>query len=145
MSKGSGVRPHNKKKFDKEYERVFGAKPLNVWQDAPPKEEEPNDGIQGSAEDGTCNPSDSGCPAYMPQESGGEFDPQTGTVVETSRHGTRRTVRATRPPDTDYWTYTGYRGEFACPCGVGHGNHIHGCCPNGCCQRDDFPLRRTGQ
>jgi len=39
----------------------------------------------------------------------------------------------------NFWTYSGYRGEYSCPHGVGHGNHIHGC--DGCCQRDDFPLR----
>lgn len=40
-----------------------------------------------------------------------------------------------------FWTQTGYRGEWACPHGVGHGNHVHGCCGYGCCSRDDFPLR----
>jgi hypothetical protein len=38
-----------------------------------------------------------------------------------------------------FWTGPGYRGEYQCPHGVGHGDHIHGC--DGCCQRDDFPLR----
>jgi hypothetical protein len=47
------------------------------------------------------------------------------------------------PFDTDYWTYSGYRGEFNCPHGVGHGNHIHGCCHEHCCTRADFPLRRN--
>jgi hypothetical protein len=37
-----------------------------------------------------------------------------------------------------FWTGPGYRGEYQCPHGVGHGNHIHGC--DGCCERDDFPL-----
>lgn len=41
-----------------------------------------------------------------------------------------------------YWNGPGYRGEYSCPCGVGHGNHVHGCCGKHCCTRDDFPLRR---
>ena len=39
-----------------------------------------------------------------------------------------------------YWTGPGYRNEYQCPHGVGHGNHIH-CC-DGCCQREDFPLNK---
>ncbi len=39
-----------------------------------------------------------------------------------------------------YWTGPGYRHEYNCPHGVGHGNHVHGCCGSRCCQRDDFPL-----
>lgn len=39
------------------------------------------------------------------------------------------------------WTSSGYRGEYTCPCGVGHGNHVHGCCGEQCCQRNDYPLR----
>lgn len=41
-----------------------------------------------------------------------------------------------------FWTGPGYRGEYNCPHGVGHGLHIHGC--DGCCARDDFPLRADG-
>lgn len=37
------------------------------------------------------------------------------------------------------WTGPGYRGEYSCAHGVGHGNHTHGC--DGCCARKDFPLR----
>lgn len=37
------------------------------------------------------------------------------------------------------WTGPGYRGEYNCEHGVGHGNHIHGC--DGCCSREDYPLR----
>jgi hypothetical protein len=39
-----------------------------------------------------------------------------------------------------FWTGPGYRGECTCPHGVGHGDHIHGCCESGCCGRADFPL-----
>ncbi len=38
-----------------------------------------------------------------------------------------------------YWTGPGYRGEYQCLHGVGHGNHIHGC--DGCCSRPDYPLK----
>ena len=31
------------------------------------------------------------------------------------------------------------RMEWICEHGVGHGNHVHGCCHKGCCGRDDFP------
>jgi hypothetical protein len=38
-----------------------------------------------------------------------------------------------------FWVGPGYRGEYICPHGCRHGNHIHGC--DGCCSRDDFPGR----
>ncbi len=41
--------------------------------------------------------------------------------------------------NSPFWTGPGYRGEYRCPHGIGHGNHVHGC--DGCCSRDDFPLR----
>jgi len=31
------------------------------------------------------------------------------------------------------------RLEWVCEHGVGHGNHIHGCCENHCCSREDYP------
>jgi len=37
-----------------------------------------------------------------------------------------------------FWRGPGYRGEYQCPHGVGHGRHIHSC--DGCCKRWDFPL-----
>jgi hypothetical protein len=43
------------------------------------------------------------------------------------------------PAVEPYWVLTGYQGEYSCPHGIGHGNHIHGC--DGCCSRDDYPLR----
>lgn len=47
--------------------------------------------------------------------------------------------KAERP----YWVKTGYRDEWACPHGIGHGieNPIHSCCAERCCQRDDYPLK----
>lgn len=48
----------------------------------------------------------------------------------------------TKSPEKEpYWTGPGYRGEYTCPCGVGHGNHVHGCCGLHCCSREDYPLR----
>ena len=31
------------------------------------------------------------------------------------------------------------RIEYNCEHGVGHGTHVHGCCHDHCCSRDDFP------
>jgi len=39
--------------------------------------------------------------------------------------------------DSFLWIYSGYRKEWYCPHGVGHGKDIHGC--DGCCSRHDFP------
>jgi hypothetical protein len=33
------------------------------------------------------------------------------------------------------------RMEWCCEHEVGHGNHVHGC--DGCCERDDYPGRKT--
>lgn len=38
------------------------------------------------------------------------------------------------------WEFSGYRGEYTCAHGVGHGLHSHGC--DGCCSREDCPLNR---
>lgn len=46
-------------------------------------------------------------------------------------------AEATRRYNESFWHGPDYRGEYTCPHGVGHGNHIHGC--DGCCSRDDFP------
>jgi hypothetical protein len=166
MSKGSHVRPYNRKKFGKEYDRIFGVKELNVWEDAPPKGEDeescpgcggsgclegPNhcpcreedaNGIQGDTGDGTRDWSDGGRIAYVPQEPGGAPDSQAAEPVESPPRGNRQAPLDLHPLDTAYWIYSGYRGEFNCPHGVGHGNHIHGCCHKHCCTRDDFPLRK---
>jgi len=34
------------------------------------------------------------------------------------------------------------RIEYTCEHGVGHGNHVHGCCGYSCCMRKDFPLNK---
>jgi len=44
-------------------------------------------------------------------------------------------------PRDGKWYYTGHRGEYNCPHGVGHGNHVHGC--DNCCKRDDYPLKKA--
>ena len=31
------------------------------------------------------------------------------------------------------------RIEYNCEHGVGHGVHVHGCCHDHCCSRDDYP------
>ncbi len=138
MSKGSRPRPCNKQRFDENYNRVFGSKKLNVWRDAPPKGD--SDGIQGSAGDGTRDRADSRRVTGMSQEPGGASDSQAAEPVASPPRGNCYPPLGEHPLDTDYWTYSGYRGEFTCPHGVGHGNHIHSC--DGCCSRDDFPLRK---
>lgn len=90
MSKGDNVRPHNKERFDKNFEAVFGKKELKTW------------------------------------------DPAKEALDE---------LNALESDDGPYWSAPGYRGEWSCPHGVGHGNHIHGC--DGCCGRDDYPGRKT--
>ncbi len=52
----------------------------------------------------------------------------------------REELNARTSPDGPYWTGPGHRGEWTCPHGRGHGNHIHGC--DGCCGRDDYPDRK---
>lgn len=41
MSKGSRQRPHNKKKFDENYDRIFGKRGRTPPQKAPEKPQEP--------------------------------------------------------------------------------------------------------
>ncbi len=95
MSKGSRVRPYNKGKFDKNYARVFGSKKLNVWKDAPPKED--LDGIQRDARNGMRDWSDGGRYARVPQEPGGAPDPQTAGSVEPPPRGNRSSASGKRP------------------------------------------------
>jgi hypothetical protein len=59
-----------------------------------------------------------------------------GEVCERLKRGPGT---AAETADEQFWTGPGYRGEYSCPHEVGHGNHVHGC--DGCCQREDFPLR----
>jgi len=53
----------------------------------------------------------------------------------------KKTAMKTNEDDggNEFWQRSGHRGEWSCPHGVGHGNHVHGCCGEGCCSRDDFP------
>ncbi len=138
MSKGSRFRPCNKKQFDKNYARVFGSKKLNVWQGAPPEED--SNGIQGNTGDGTRDSADSGRATDVPEKSGREPDSQAAEPMESPPCGNCYPPPGEHPLDTNYWTWSGYREEYTCPHGVGHGDHVHGC--DGCCTRDDFPLKR---
>lgn len=128
MGKGDWVRPRriSREQYSENFERIFGAKKLNDEEDA--------DGIQGGAGDGARDPADSRRDPNVLQGPDGQPDPQATEFVEPPPCGNSR-----HPLDTDYWAYSGYRGEFNCPHGVGHGNHVHGC--DGCCKRDDFPLK----
>ena len=81
MSKGSRSRPCSKKRFDENYARIFGLKKLNVWKDAPPKED--SNGIQGDTGDGTRDSADSGRASSVLQESGRALDSQAAGPVES--------------------------------------------------------------
>ena len=138
MSKGSWRRPCDKRRFDENFEDIFGKKKLNVW-DNPSSEEEPDE-IQRDPRNGARDRIDGRGAASVPQESGGGTDPQAAEPVESPQE---RNLREKRADGTPFWHGPGYRGEYTCPHGVGHGNHVHGCCPESCCQRDDFPLRKA--
>jgi len=68
MGKGDTPRPVDKEKYDASYKRVFGEKPLNIWEDAPGREPEDR-------------PDDR--PASGVQETtGGRADPETDEPME---------------------------------------------------------------
>lgn len=56
-------------------------------------------------------------------------------------HGLKNEPENGKVPGEPFWIGPGYRGEYQCPHGVGHGNHIHGC--DGCCSLPDFPLNKN--
>lgn len=145
MGKGSGRRPCQvpKEQYDKNFEAVFGKKKLNVMSDEDREELEPLDtSLIGDVlirmsevlkndrdrEAGGNVPSDGHEGRSIYAESKGASD--KGETAQNKEH---------------FWTGPGYRGEYNCPHGVGHGNHVHGCCEFQCCSRDDFPLKKTGQ
>jgi hypothetical protein len=60
MGKGDTPRPVDKEKYDDNYRRVFGDKPLNVWKDAPGREPEAGQGDRqsnGEQDEGCGGPS----------------------------------------------------------------------------------------
>lgn len=68
MGKGDTPRPVDKKKYDANYRRVFGDKPLNVWRDAPGRE--PEAGQSDRQSDG------------VPEVPGGQVDSDNQEPVE---------------------------------------------------------------
>lgn len=129
MGKGSARRPCfiSKDHFDANFERVFGKKKLNVMSR--------EDKIKLYGE------------AYV-REFENDRDRETGGNVPADGHeglglhGKGVPVAAAGdeiPERVLFWKGPGYRGEYTCPHGCGHGNHIH-CC-DGCCERDDYPLK----
>ncbi len=146
MGKGDWVRPRriSREQYGENFECIFGVKKLNNEEDA--------DGIQGNTGNGARDQADSGRDPNVLQEPDGPSDSQAAEPVEPPPCGNcgdqgyplgcpTCNRKHERPLSTAYWTYSGYRGEFNCPHGVGHGRHEHGC--DGCCKRDDFPLRST--
>jgi hypothetical protein len=68
MGKGDTPRPVDKEKYDANYKRVFGEKPLNVWKDAPGCEPETGQGDRQ--------------PDVVPEESGGQVDQDNSEALE---------------------------------------------------------------
>lgn len=67
MGKGDNYRPVDKEKYDESFERVFGKKKLNVWEDAPPK-----DGtVEGDSE---ADRPDGGSVPEVPEDAGSGTD-----------------------------------------------------------------------
>ncbi len=71
MSKGDTPRPVNKKKYDANYERVFGKRAIKTWTDAP--------GV------GKRTGADSGSDNKLPEASGRQSDPKTTEIMEGER------------------------------------------------------------
>lgn len=127
MSKGSHRRPSSlsTKERNERYESVFGAKLPNVMSN---KDRAavglPSDDAQPIADPADPVPCRS-CASRDTYVDGGHI-----FCNECLHNG-------------PFWKGPGYRGEYSCPHGVGHGNHVHGCCGYKCCTRPDFPLRRS--
>jgi len=117
--KGDRYRPVNKEVYDKNFECVFGIKKLNIMSNEDREELiYDRDGKIGR------NISSDG------------YDSRNIHEASQIASGKKRRRKA-----KTFWIGPGYRGEYSCPHGVGHGNHIHGCCQERCCTREDFPLR----
>ena len=71
MGKGDTPRPTNKRRYDEGFNRVFGPKKLNVWED-PPRV-------------GDDDQPDGGQAVKVPEESGGRADPETTGDVEAEK------------------------------------------------------------
>ncbi len=127
MGKGDWRRPCQvpKEEADANFERVFGKKKLNVMSD---EDREAMVGDPWGRGTDIANDRD--------REAGGDV-PADGH--DSGNLPTQGKTLETEGPHDNFWIGPGYRGEYQCPHGVGHGNHIHGC--DGCCSRPDFPLR----
>jgi hypothetical protein len=122
--KGDRFRKVDKKKYDENFERVFGIKKFNIMSNEDRKELiYDRDGKIGR------------------NISSDRYD--SGNIYETCQDASGQKRRSKTKTKTEtFWTGPGYRGEYSCPHGVGHGNHIHGCCQERCCTREDFPPRK---
>lgn len=128
MGKGDQRRPSvvPRDQIRDNYEAVFGAKPPNIMSNADRAAVGlPSDNAQLFAVP----------PIPVPCRGCASID----THVDSSGCVSCDWCTHTGP----FWKGPGYRGEYSCPHGVGHGNHVHGCCGYKCCTRPDFPLRRS--
>lgn len=135
MGKGSRRRPCQvpKSEYDANFEAVFGKKKLNTMSD----EDKKKLGCPLCG-DISC---DTGCSDQSWRPGSYDRDREAGGDVLPNGHdgGDLHAEGQGRTPAEPFWTGPGYRGEYDCPHGIGHGNHVHGC--DGCCRRDDFPLK----
>lgn len=77
MGKGDWYRPVDRDRYADNYDRIFGSKKLNVWED---KDEVPGDTGDGEKDREGC-----GQAPNVPQESRGDSDSGTeGTVEKAS-------------------------------------------------------------
>lgn len=127
MSKGSHRRPSSvpTDQVKDNYEDIFGAKPPNIMSNK-------DRASVGLPSDGEQPPTAPTIP--VPCRSCASSD----TYVDGGRVFCNECLH-----NGPFWIGPGYRGEYSCPHGVGHGNHVHGCCGYQCCSRPDFPLRRN--
>lgn len=135
MSKGSSRRPCQVPREQEEaaWERVFGKKKLNVMSDEDRGMMSLKEILRVTASDGVHDDRD--------RETGGDV-PADGHDSQ-DLHGAGVPIVAGGdeiPERVPFWIKPEPWGEYYCPHGVGHGNHVHGC--DGCCARTDFPLNR---
>lgn len=156
MGKGSGRRPSDISRSDMEakWDAAFGPRAIETaaspaMSEEAPVEEQTRKVQAYCPECGTIGTphfaSELGCisietaapPSFLPDS---EYTEEQH--AEMARDWEEEiNAEAAKPERDPYWTGPGYRGEYTCPCGVGHGRHVHGCCGKNCCTREDFPLR----
>lgn len=132
MGKGSGRRPSSISRSDmaSKWDAAFGPRAIETAATPRSAYHEEDQQLRDQAYCAYC---------HRPVE-GPEFSVCTGCAkcLEDDRIMDPVEAKSERDP---YWIKSSHRGEYTCPCGVGHGNHVHGCCGKSCCSRPDYPLR----